>query len=242
MNHKAFFWAVTVSVLVLTAGILTIAIADPFASLFEPEPLPTVQTTAQNTVPTSTLDAADILGAGTVGDLEGSTDARPLLDGLFADCDLEPIVATATEMVPYTNAEKGISMELPYNAAWGSSKFRLPPYTTGENRISFGHAFPFEGCGWVRDIYLEFLPHQPFEQRVSELRNDNGLLRSGAVTTSTINGLNVVQYYSEGLCSYVEMIVEGRTYDYQFIPTCGNEDGYVETFKEIINTIKLREL
>lgn len=155
--------------------------------------------------------------------------------GCSTDFNNDPATTTSV----YTNVAKGISFTLPYNPKWGTSKYRINPYdrgtiySSGAERIVFGKIAPFEGCLVVRDYVLEFLSAKSASQLTSNIAKDE--LNHGIITKQ-LNGLQVVEYTGEGLCSYPTVIVIGQKFNYQFNYICG---GTFADLENIAKTVKL---
>jgi hypothetical protein len=155
------------------------------------------------------------------------------------NCD-EPFDADASnQLVPYSNAEKGIAFDVPYNAKWGSKRFSINPYDEVGNKVLFGQLGVFEGCGWMRGYALEFIPHRSAEEAVKEAAKE---LTPGAIppTVVKINGLSVVKYADSGLCWFPVMEVVGKKYNYVFAPLCSSDPEYdFVDLEKIVKSVKL---
>ena len=109
---------------------------------------------------------ADLAKVGT-GDFQ--TDNRILLTPQNVrqyndppNCNEKFNLYPANTTVTYSNSNRGISLEIPYNSSWGSDKYRVNPYDENNNRIEFGPIRVFEGCSWVRSYFLNLvLLNQP---------------------------------------------------------------------------------
>jgi hypothetical protein len=151
----------------------------------------------------------------------------------------------------------GISLQVPYNPAWGTTDYRIEPYSsydyTGGKILEFGAMRPFEGCSLVRAYSLRFLP----PRSANEVIEDMGVVMKTEVvdgvsrqysltsdgdflpvppTTVKINNLTVVKYKVSGMCGYPTLEVIGNKFNYELRPLC---NGNFEEIEDIIRTAKL---
>lgn len=169
------------------------------------------------------------------------------LDTVFPNaCDRSPASVSfydpETEWVSYLNKEKGIEMEIPYNSAWGAPLFVLNPFDVDGARVLFGPVGGApEGCGsWTYSYRLNFLDAKSPSQLIAHLEDKNGKVKTlpkyMQITTTTINGLDVLEYTLDGMCGGGEVIVFGKKANYSFSTLCS---GLMR--EDIISKIKLIE-
>lgn len=152
------------------------------------------------------------------------------------------------QIIDYVNQAKGISLKIPYNQKWGDAKYQVAPYdeTTGVidldyntksyGSISFGRAFPFEGCGLAREMNINFITQKPADQIIKDMNAADNPLLPTPPHKVTIDGLSAVEYEDVGLCSYPTVIIIGQKFNYLIGQTCGDS---FKPEEDIAKTIKL---
>jgi hypothetical protein len=140
--------------------------------------------------------------------------------------------------VRYTNKERGLSFDVPFNEKWGNVKFKISPFDEAKNSIVFGALGAFEAGAWGRTDYLIFKPARSAEQIMDELHATFGDESNPDWVPKkvTINRLDVVEYFDPGLCPGNMVEVVGKKYNYHL------ESCFVNDFKhyeELIKTFKL---
>lgn len=183
------------------------------------------------------------------------TDDRILLtpDNLEQYCnpltDMEPCYTEifntdpATTTVTYTNQEKEISVDLPYNPDWGSDNYRINPYDEEDDRVNFGPINLGEGGGWGRWWWaLSFQPAETADQVIAGLDKDSFLFLAEP-EKDKVNNLEIVKYAEIGLTSYHYIIVIGEKYNYEFISTghldTGSTEDELADLESIVKTVSL---
>jgi hypothetical protein len=161
--------------------------------------------------------------------------------------------------VLYSNPEKGIALFLPYNSAWGTEEFTVPPYyntvylhffeeTEG---IAFGPVVGWHGGSLPRIFNMEFLPVKAAEEVIALVKEKSQSfpgfgIEEGTITKSKINGLDVVRYVMgdeiQGIIYTIEVV--GRKFNYHFWCLCymmDGEDEALNLLEDIIKTIQFLE-
>jgi len=145
--------------------------------------------------------------------------------------------------VDYYNKEKGISFEVPYNSNWGNEKYKINPYEkwnneSGKEYILFGSITNFEACSWVRTYALYFSPIKSAENIIKDAKKYiDPELFIVKPTKKSINGLDVVESQSHGLCDSGELEVVGKKYNYVFRSLCGADFEFLENIVKSIELI-----
>lgn len=147
--------------------------------------------------------------------------------------------------VKYENKKNGISFEIPYNSNWGNWKYKINPYEkwsneSGKEYVLFGHITDFEACSWVRSYSLYFNPVKSADMLVEEMEKIPYYPEIFIVkpTKKSINGLDIVESQSHGLCDSGELEIVGEKYNYVIKPLCGADFEFLES---IVKSIKLIE-
>ena len=144
--------------------------------------------------------------------------------------------------IDYYNKEKGISFRVPYNSNWGNEKYKINPYEeysdeSGEY-ILFGSITDFEACSWVRTYALYFHPVKSAENIIKDIKKHiDPELFIIEPTKKSINGLDIVEYQSHGLCDSGELEVIGENYNYILRPLCGADFEFLENIVKSIELI-----
>ncbi len=158
-----------------------------------------------------------------------------------------PSIATASDACPvlnvdapnstvaYTNTDKNISFDIPYNPQWGYADSPLPAFADHEatdtsplGYVLFGPptSGSLEGlansCDLIQSYDLTFLPVRTAEAAKKDIEGRETDVVPNT-TIRTINGLTVVQYKDVGLCNYPTMEVVGKDYNYSFTTSCGGD-------------------
>lgn len=175
----------------------------------------------------------------------GSSYYGPFTDNLSimieqSNALMVPLSETKT-LIQYSNANRGISVKLPYYESWNTKYRPVSKYDENGDSVNFGSKFRFEGGEFVRQYALTFRKAQTADSLIKEIKQtiDKQLLIEEP-TEQKINGLSIVRYTDSGLCEYPTMTVIGQKYNYEFRPTCSvalEKDFTV--FSDIIKTIKL---
>ena len=159
-----------------------------------------------------------------------------------ASCDEKFNNDAPSTTVNYKSEKFGISIDVPYNPKWGSNRFKLNPYDFSNieisGSISFGSMGAFEACSWVRQYDIGFYPPIDVDSMIKKIKEGSGYpdLFPVLPTKEKINGLDVVKYEVNGLCSYSIIEVIGKKFNYRFSPTCGDS---FTVFEDMIKSMKL---
>ncbi|MBP7992369.1 MAG: hypothetical protein KAZ30_01790 [Candidatus Magasanikbacteria bacterium] len=179
---------------------------------------------------------------------------------LFPGCDkTESGFIPSDISVKYSNLEKGIEFNVPYNQNWHFCGYRLAPYDVVSkdsgpyvefDSVEFGSLTlaPESGHSLVRSYYLYFMPTSTPE-KLKVLYRDS----LAEHTQVKINNLSVVREYSppptDGMgCSWLSYYVLGQKATYRFSGYCveteiGDQkysaDKFSKELEQIIKTIKL---
>lgn len=120
-----------------------------------------------------------------------------------------------------TYSKNGITIQIPYNPHWGSDKFRVNPYDEDKNRISFGTIGRGEGCGLERSGHIYLLPPLSIDQTNDRIKREtNDDLLWSKPTQEQINGLTVVKYGGDGMCSTAIYEIVGKQFNYRIFYFC----------------------
>jgi hypothetical protein len=184
-------------------------------------------------------EAADaILPALPLSEFAPPADGRSLLPFDYQDCDARARSGEATVAVRYTNADAGISVDVPYNPEWGTDEYYVEPYDERDDAISFGGAHVFEACAWIREFEMAFNAAASAQDRLNQLNRDDSVTRAERLT---VGGRDAVMWYSSGLCDYVDLEVVGAKHNYLFSSTCGAEDEIRDQLLRTAESIRLIE-
>ncbi len=151
----------------------------------------------------------------------------------------------ANTTILYKNEDKGYSIRIPYNPSWGSKTFRVSPYDdrvfeqndTLEYRVAYGPLVRGEG-GVARQyniIETEAKPASDLIDTYTADPNKYGYSKDNPATVKNINGLEVVEYLSTGLCDSSVAVVIGEKYNYEFVGNCINDFKF---FEDVIESFK----
>lgn len=162
---------------------------------------------------------------------------------------LSAINAPASELVEFRDSDIGLVMKVPYNPAWGNRLYRVAPYdiqhfpdSDPEGRkelVQFGTSFVFEGGGWARAYSLLAGPQRSIEDEKAYIQDANdGFLGDKPIETVEVNGKTALVYYTEGLCSDVNVTVIGQWLNYTLTPTCGDSDEIREELLNVVGTME----
>ncbi len=165
----------------------------------------------------------------------------PVKEKIDDKCDKAFNHDPATTTINYTNTEKGISIDLPYNPNWYEnptdplySGYQLPE--TNIIRVDFGPQTVFEACSWPRTYMLNIHPAEDFVEYKKSLEEKN----EPDISEKEINGLKILEYIDYGLCTYPTVYVFGEKANYELVPLCsGNHEKDFEFMESIAKTIKL---
>ena len=155
----------------------------------------------------------------------------------------------------YESKEKGISMEIPYNQAWGSKYNKLNPFDEYEyepqdefetgQALLFGPVYSWQGCAWLR-TELKFLPAKSAEQVIAELEEweelDPPAIAFGEIRPEVIkiNNLEVVKYVGVNLAlgdTSLTLEVIGKKYNYEINSFRDYWD--FDSLEEVVKSIEL---
>lgn len=146
-------------------------------------------------------------------------------------------------IIKYYDEEKGISIDIPYNSNWGNEKYKINPYEkwkdkSGKEYLLFGPITDFEACSWVQSYALSFSPARSADIIMKEMEEIPYYPEIFIVkpTKKSINGLDIVEAQSYGLCDNGEIEIVGKKYNYILRPLCGANFEFMEN---IIKSIKL---
>ena len=162
--------------------------------------------------------------------------------GYSPDCNPNFNLDPADTVINFTDFERGVSLDIPYNSLWGNNKYAINPFDDHGKFIAFGPIIVGDACSWVRTYIISFLAVKTEEQIIEEVKNYPEL--DSGPDVITINGLTVVKYltYSYGIgCVWPTLVVIGERYNYSFSPICGQID-FEDTFnffEQIIESLSL---
>lgn len=136
-----------------------------------------------------------------------------------------------TTTVQYRNDDVGIRLEIPYNPAWGSDKYRVAPYnyydTPDAQRLNFGPIGIFEGGSLFRQENLFVRPYQTAAQIVARLQQErikqkdiSGLPITPEPKIVQLNNLTAVEYVELGFCETASIEIVGKKYNYELRLAC----------------------
>lgn len=128
----------------------------------------------------------------------------------------------------------GISLNLPFNNAWGTTEYSILPYEEEGLNVLFGNYMYFEAGSLIRTKILTFIPARSAVQAVAVIQKDPELVNQP--TTVKINGLTVIRYETAGLCNYPRLEIIGRVNNYLISNACGGTFDELET---IVSTARL---
>ncbi|MFA5821326.1 MAG: hypothetical protein WC873_04510 [Candidatus Gracilibacteria bacterium] len=189
----------------------------------------------------------EIIEAPEIGTTEIETpQTPPVQEEVDSKCDKAFNHDPANTTVNYTNAEKGISIDLPYNPNWYENPTD-PPYSgdllpeTEIIRVDFGPQIVFEACSWLRTYMLNIHPQEDFTEFKVTLETSFSLASPQTeVIEKEFNGLKALEYVGMGLCSYPTVLIFGEKANYELVPLCsGNHEKDFEFMEGIAKTIKL---
>lgn len=147
----------------------------------------------------------------------------------------------ATQLIRYENQEKGISVAIPYNPAWGDNTYKVNPYDETENGIEFGPIFSGDegSCGWHRLFRLSFDKAESSKTLIQRINETPGFivgdLVAGKVEQKNIHNFNVVEYFFEGMCGGGGFVVIGKKYNYNFSRICAGPN---PLFEKMLTTLQ----
>lgn len=157
--------------------------------------------------------------------------------------------------VTYTNVDKGISFDIPYNDGWGYEDAPLPAFVehdagdvTPLGSVLFGPPTyagfwsEVETCDLLQSYELTFLPARTAAAAVRTIEGRGTEVVPNA-TVRTIGDLTVVQYTDVGLCNYPTLEVVGATYNYSFTTSgCeAAEDTEWKYLESIVQSVQLTQ-
>ena len=156
------------------------------------------------------------------------------------NCQEDFNTAPANQWVQYSDSQLGVKFKVPYNALWGSSRFRINPYEEYESSILFGPYSIWEACSWFRSYQLKPVPHLSFNDAFNSIKSDPATELSAKKIN--INGLDVITYSPSdeviGGCQWPTFRVIGRKFDYVLSPQCG-QNGDFKILEEVIQTMEI---
>ncbi|MFO0703079.1 MAG: hypothetical protein U0514_04480 [Candidatus Andersenbacteria bacterium] len=138
--------------------------------------------------------------------------------------------AAPTTTVNYSSAKRGLSMEVPYNPAWGNDQYRINAFDDiDDSQTPFGAGSPaaillgpivsgLEGCGWVRPASITLTKAQTADQVIAALKAEASPdFPFETLKKTTINGTTVVRwtYTSASICGGPYFEVPGSKFNYQ---------------------------
>lgn len=132
----------------------------------------------------------------------------------------------ANETVTYVSEQYGIQFDVPYNKRWGNADYRILPYQEHEQSILFGPLVEFEN-GWIPLYKLDIVPKRSYDE-----------IQANVFSTfekKTINGFDVAEYSTVGMCDVEIVEVLGSRNNYQFYPVC---DSQREQLEKVIQTLE----
>ena len=156
------------------------------------------------------------------------------------ECDLEAIKALKlyslegsdwqapvnpeSEMVIYSDPDRGLEMSIPFNSEWGADQYQLNPYDFDGERILFGNIFEAgAGCGsWVSGSQsLKFLDAKTLKETLADLElESNAMGFKYSIRTFKVGDKDVVEYIKDGVCAGGGTIIIGRKFNYELSKTC----------------------
>ena len=133
----------------------------------------------------------------------------------------------ATTTVILDRPDKGFSVVIPYNPAWGHTDCQLIPYDEDGTMFRFGHASIFEGGGATRFNGIELKPPRSAEEVREAITaeqqpdREQGILPPGfEPKIITINGNTAVQYFFGGFCDQTNYEIQGKKFNYVISSIC----------------------
>ncbi len=121
----------------------------------------------------------------------------------------------------------GFSASLPYNKNWFSDMYRLNPYDVSPDGVFYGNLVGGEGCGLSREKGILVTSQKSVDQLLNELNKKKGedFTWTSGPDIKMINGHQVVEWSSGGLCDMKQAEVVGKKNNYQLSDKCsGNLD------------------
>lgn len=144
----------------------------------------------------------------------------------------------ANTISDYTNSAKGISFNVPYNSEWGNEKYKINPFEEDlkNNQVVFGNLSIGEGCGWMRENNLRFMPVRDVNDAIKEVEGRQSDMCKIKPTQDTVNGLTILRYSATcGIAQNAYIQVIGKKFNYEFYSFFGDAKG----LEEIVKTVKL---
>ncbi len=141
------------------------------------------------------------------------------------------------EWVEYQDKNYGMVWQIPYNVKWGNEAISVPlidPNFGRQDNLVFGPIIAgFEGgCGWERNLRIQYKPSQSADELKQELEDKWGGLAVPVV--KTVGRREVVTYTSAGLCEGYHAEIVGEDYNYLLSAACSGLDGEAELLEEIV--------
>lgn len=143
-------------------------------------------------------------------------------------CEIDFNDEPATEWVTFSDAERGIELQIPYNPRWGNEVIVVRPFDKlGDDHLADLAFGPLQvtgegGCGWVRSYYVSYENAESLEAVLERLTSAS--FTHDELVVKTINDVQVVSYEGHVFCpDYAQVMVLGPRYNYQFSGGCTTE-------------------
>lgn len=144
-------------------------------------------------------------------------------------------VDPANTRVIYSNSDKGISLQVPYNENWGGPKYKLNPFDFNDDVLYFGAMEGNEGCSWSRTYSLTIKPAASSAKVVA------GVEKGIKAIKKKINNLDVVEYAVGDMWWMSNIEIIGKNYNYQ-LSAAGVESYAAEDMRDLENIVKTIKL
>ena len=143
----------------------------------------------------------------------------------------------ANETVVYSNPEKGIAVELPYNKQWGYGENIPDPYLelSKLDGILFGVPEPMDTCQWAHSYQMTILPSRNQDTITQDVLERNAMNKDATPKLFSLSGFTVYRYELPAYCPTKNYEVVGKKYNYIFTTCKGSE----EVLKNIISSVEL---
>ncbi len=137
----------------------------------------------------------------------------------------------------YSDAEKGIFFDIPYNQDWGNEQFELTPYDQEQDEMSFGPIQDLGACNWIRSYAFKVLPKRTSEEAIRSIKEDFSPKQLPMPPEMMrLNNFTAIQYISSGVCKYPTIELVGKKYNYEFYASTCEAD--VQKFQKDLEIIK----
>ncbi len=158
---------------------------------------------------------------------------------LTGKCDLKVNTDPANSTELFSDKTLGFEVSLPYNENWGTEQYKISPseYDAENNRLLYGPIGPGEGCGWGRKSIAVMKPQSEAEA-IAEIKKNFGDSFSFGPEAVTVDGLKLIRYSANGICTFQGVVVLGKRHAYGFSTCSDNRNDAYQEFNKIIATLK----